>query len=79
MPYDFNLHDDHGVCRDLDGTVLPYIEAAHECGVTVANELMRNRERRAPLEARRLRCGGRDAVRDRFRPDRSYARPGGKR
>ena len=47
LRYHFNLHDGHGVCRDLDGTVLPRIEAAHEYGITVANELMRNREPRA--------------------------------
>jgi hypothetical protein len=48
MPrYHFNLHDGHGVRPDLDGTVLPHVEAAHEYGVAVASELMRNREPRS--------------------------------
>ena len=48
MPrYHFNLHDGHGVRPDLDGIVLPHIEAAHEHGLVVAGELMRNREPRA--------------------------------
>src|SRR5262249_1573858 len=48
MPrYHFNLHDGHGVRPDLDGIVVPHIEAAHEHGLVVAGELMRNREPRA--------------------------------
>src|SRR5262249_61650200 len=42
----FNLHDGYGVRPDLDGTVLPNLDAALEYGVAVARELMRNREPR---------------------------------
>jgi len=48
MPrFHFNLHDGYGVHPDLDGTLLPNVEAAYEYGVAVAHELMRHREARA--------------------------------
>src|SRR5262249_13972036 len=43
----FHLHDGRGVHPDLEGTLLPHVEAAYEYGVGVATELMRNREARA--------------------------------
>jgi hypothetical protein len=43
----FHLYDGHGVHPDAEGTLLASVEAAHDYGVAVANELMRNRESRA--------------------------------
>jgi hypothetical protein len=45
--FHFHLHDTHGVHMDPEGALLPSVEAAHEHGVAVAKELMRNREPRA--------------------------------